>query len=127
VDELGFYNPLLKNDKMDVNKEKVLSWIAKGAMPTDSVRVLLGKAGILPPVSFEGKVKRQPKVKEAQPAEGAAPKAPVSSGSLGTNTLQPRLFSSALTTPIFLATPPVNTTSGSIFNVRTIRAHCANG
>ncbi len=72
VDQLGFYNPRLASSKLDVNKEKVLEWISKGAQPTESLRVLLGKAGILPPVSFEGKPKRAARVKGEAGAEGGA-------------------------------------------------------
>jgi small subunit ribosomal protein S16 len=67
IEEIGFYDPLLEDSKLDIDKDKVLDWISKGAQPTDTVRVLLGKAGILPPVSFEGKPKRKPKGE--QPAE----------------------------------------------------------
>lgn len=78
VEEIGFYNPRLPDSKLDVKKEKVLDWIAKGARPTEKVRILLGKAGILPAISFEGKSKRAKKVKgeaaaEAAPAAAAAP------------------------------------------------------
>jgi small subunit ribosomal protein S16 len=81
VDEIGFYNPLLESNKFEVNKEKVLDWLSKGAEPTEKVRILLGKAGILPPISFEGKPKRKPRSKEgaqegAPAPEGAAAPAP---------------------------------------------------
>lgn len=74
VEEIGVYNPVAQASKAEFNKEKTLAWIAKGAQPTDTVRVLLGKAGILPTVSFEGRKKRATKVKEG--AEAAAAPAP---------------------------------------------------
>lgn len=76
IDEVGFYNPQ-SEPKFEFNKEKVLSWISKGAMPTESVRVILGRAGILPPVSFEGKKKREPRQKAEAAAQAAAPAAAV--------------------------------------------------
>jgi small subunit ribosomal protein S16 len=72
IEILGQYNPLEEPVKFEVNKEKVLDWIKKGAQPTEKVRVLLGKAGVMPPVSFEGKTKKKPKSQpEAAPAESA--------------------------------------------------------
>jgi len=75
IDEVGFYNPQ-SEPKFEFNKEKVLSWISKGAKPTESVRVILGRAGILPAISFEGKKKRAPKQKGEAAVEGAAAAAP---------------------------------------------------
>jgi small subunit ribosomal protein S16 len=74
IDWIGIYNPISTDSKLEINKEKALEWISKGAKPTDKVRILLGRAGILPAVSFEGKVRRQPKAKESaeKPTEAAA-------------------------------------------------------
>lgn len=74
IDEVGFYDPMSKAEKLQLNEDKIKSWLKKGAMPTEKFRVMLGKAGILPPVSFEGKAKRPPKTKEGQ-GEAAAPAA----------------------------------------------------
>lgn len=67
---LGQYHPLAKSTLFEVDKEKTLAWISKGAMPTDKVRILLGKAGILPPVDLASLNKRKPKA-EQPPAESA--------------------------------------------------------
>ena len=76
IEEIGHYNPLLPSSAFNVDKEKVLDWIKKGAKPTESLRVLLGKAQILPPVSFEGVPKKPPKAKkEAKPEEEKKPEA----------------------------------------------------
>lgn len=69
VEVLGQYNPLAEPTVFEVDKEKTLEWIKKGAKPTEKVRILLGKAGILPPVSFEGKKKRLPKIKAKEEAK----------------------------------------------------------
>jgi len=79
IEAIGFYNPLLETSKFEVKKEKALEWIKKGAKPTEKVRILLGKAGILPPVSFEGRVKRAPKVKGETATEGVTAPAPAPS------------------------------------------------
>ncbi len=61
IDVLGQYNPLAEPSVFDINKEKTLEWIKKGAKPTDRVRILLGKAGVLPPVDLALLHKRKPK------------------------------------------------------------------
>lgn len=72
IDVLGQYNPLADPSVFDVNKEKALEWIKKGAKPTDRVRILLGKAGVLPPVDLAALHKRKPKaeLKAEAKAEG---------------------------------------------------------
>ena len=41
IDILGFYNPRTKPAVVEIDKEKIAQWIAKGARPSDSVRTLL--------------------------------------------------------------------------------------
>jgi small subunit ribosomal protein S16 len=43
IDILGFYNPRTKPAVVEIDKDKVAQWIAKGARPSDSVRTLLKK------------------------------------------------------------------------------------
>jgi small subunit ribosomal protein S16 len=64
IEILGNYNPLVEPSSFDVNKEKVLEWIKKGAQPSFTVRKLLGKAGILKPIDFSTYKKRASKQKE---------------------------------------------------------------
>ncbi len=45
IEELGFYNPLTKETKLD--GELCKKWISNGAQPTDTVKALLKKNGIL--------------------------------------------------------------------------------
>jgi small subunit ribosomal protein S16 len=47
VAAIGHYNPRTDPAVIDVNAEQALAWLAKGAMPTDTVRSLLKKAGVL--------------------------------------------------------------------------------
>jgi small subunit ribosomal protein S16 len=72
IEIIGTYNPLLEPASFVVDKEKVLSWLKKGAIPSDTVRKMLGKIGVLPPVDFTNFKKRAPKdkggAKEASPA-----------------------------------------------------------
>ncbi len=45
IEELGYYNPLTKDMKLDNDKAK--DWIVKGAQPTDTARALLKKSGAI--------------------------------------------------------------------------------
>lgn len=47
VATIGNYNPRANPAVIDVNAEQARAWLAKGAMPTDTVRSLLKKAGVL--------------------------------------------------------------------------------
>ena len=47
IEEIGTYNPLLESGNVTVDAEKVQTWIKNGAQPTDTVRGLLKKAGVL--------------------------------------------------------------------------------
>jgi len=47
VEYLGHYNPRPKETVLEVNAEKVRYWLDRGATPTDTVRSLLRKAGVL--------------------------------------------------------------------------------
>ena len=49
IERLGYFNPLLPKDKEDrlkLDMDKVKSWIAKGAQPSDRVMRFLDKAGV---------------------------------------------------------------------------------
>ncbi|MCD7756235.1 MAG: 30S ribosomal protein S16 [Firmicutes bacterium] len=47
IEEIGTYNPLAESDNVTVDAEKAKYWISNGAQPTDTVRGLLKKAGVL--------------------------------------------------------------------------------
>ena len=47
VATIGNYNPRANPAVLDVNAEQARAWLEKGAMPTDTVRSLLKKAGVL--------------------------------------------------------------------------------
>ena len=40
---LGTYDPLAASNNVRVNKEKVLDWIQRGAVPSDTVKTLLSR------------------------------------------------------------------------------------
>lgn len=45
IEQVGFYDP--KANDVKLNEEKILSWLEKGAQPSDTVKSLLSKAGII--------------------------------------------------------------------------------
>ena len=47
IEEIGYYNPMTDPSEVKVDDEKVKQWIANGAQPTDTVRDLLKKNGVL--------------------------------------------------------------------------------
>jgi small subunit ribosomal protein S16 len=47
IEEIGTYNPLEEPSKVTVDAEKAKTWIANGAQPTDTVKALFKKEGIL--------------------------------------------------------------------------------
>lgn len=47
IEEIGTYNPLTDPAKIDIDAEKATKWIKNGAQPTDTVKSLLKKAGVL--------------------------------------------------------------------------------
>ena len=47
IEEVGYYNPIENPAVVKVNKEVALIWLNNGATPTDTVRDILSKEGIL--------------------------------------------------------------------------------
>ena len=47
IEEIGTYKPLTEPATIQVDADKVKTWIQNGAQPTDTVRGLLKKAGVI--------------------------------------------------------------------------------
>ena len=47
IEELGTYNPLLESDQVVLKKEAVMKWLNNGAQPSDTVRSILSKQGLM--------------------------------------------------------------------------------
>lgn len=47
IEEIGTYNPVANENQVTVNKELALKWLNDGAQPTDTVRSLLSKQGVM--------------------------------------------------------------------------------
>ena len=47
IEKIGIYNPLTDPATIDVNFEKALGWLHKGAQPTDTCRAILKYKGVM--------------------------------------------------------------------------------
>ena len=47
IEEIGTYDPNKEPSEVKIDAEKAKQWIANGAQPTDTVRVLLKKSNVL--------------------------------------------------------------------------------
>jgi len=47
IEMIGTYDPLKQQGGTNFDREKALGWLKKGAVPTDTVKSLLSKAGIM--------------------------------------------------------------------------------
>lgn len=47
IEEIGYYNPIETPAVVKIDEEKAQNWLIKGAIPTDTVRDLLSRQGIM--------------------------------------------------------------------------------
>ena len=47
IEELGYYDPMTEPKNIKINEELAKKWLANGAQPTDTVKALFKKSGIL--------------------------------------------------------------------------------
>lgn len=47
IEEIGYFNPMVEPAVVKVDADKAKQWIANGAQPTDTVKALLKKNGVL--------------------------------------------------------------------------------
>ncbi|MDD2503396.1 MAG: 30S ribosomal protein S16 [Clostridia bacterium] len=47
LEEIGTYNPNTNPSEVKIDAEKAKDWLSKGAQPTDTVRALLKKNGVI--------------------------------------------------------------------------------
>lgn len=47
IDEIGTYDPMKSEDNIKIDAEKAKKWLGNGAQPTDTVKDLLKKSGIV--------------------------------------------------------------------------------
>ncbi len=47
IENLGHYNPTLSNPELVINAERAQYWLSKGVQPTETVKSLLVRAGVI--------------------------------------------------------------------------------
>ena len=47
IEEVGYYNPLTNPAEIKIDAEKAKKWLDNGAQPTETVKSLLKKSGIV--------------------------------------------------------------------------------
>jgi small subunit ribosomal protein S16 len=47
IEEIGTYNPMVDPADVKIDAEKVTKWMKNGAQPTDTVKSLLKKTGVI--------------------------------------------------------------------------------
>ena len=47
IEELGYYDPMKEPKEIKINEELAKKWLANGAQPTDTVKSLFKKSGII--------------------------------------------------------------------------------
>ncbi len=47
IDSIGTYNPIPAEYEVNIDEEKAMYWLSNGAQPTDTVKNLLSKKGIM--------------------------------------------------------------------------------
>ena len=75
IERLGYFNPLLPKDnelRLKLDMDKVKSWLAKGAQPTDRVERFLEAAGLWKRKARVNPEKAKPKKKAQERLDAAA-------------------------------------------------------
>lgn len=47
IEEIGYYNPVSEPKQVKINDEKAVQWLKNGAQPTEAVKNLLAKNGVI--------------------------------------------------------------------------------
>lgn len=47
IEQIGTYNPVAKPVEVKIDEDKALDWLQKGAQPSDTIRNLFSKQGIM--------------------------------------------------------------------------------
>ena len=58
VEQIGFFDPSKGEENADINVEAALKWLQKGAQPSESIRTLFTKKGIMQKYAESKKVSK---------------------------------------------------------------------
>ena len=74
IEELGWYDPIAKDPakQIQLNEERVKYWVSKGAQPSDTVRDMLGRRGLINVEKWEKDREYDRTMIEKKKAEAAA-------------------------------------------------------
>ncbi len=61
IEEIGYYDPTKSPAEIKVNEELTFKWLKNGAEPTDTVRSILSKQGIMKKFHEEKMTKKESK------------------------------------------------------------------
>ena len=53
IEEIGYYDPCKDPAVINVNDEKAVDWLKKGAQPSETVKALFNKAGVYDKISVQ--------------------------------------------------------------------------
>jgi small subunit ribosomal protein S16 len=74
IEIIGQYNPLTDPSTITIDNDKALTWLRKGAQPSDQVKALLKRTGIWSEyVKDKGPGPRKPKRRQPTPVAAAPP------------------------------------------------------
>jgi small subunit ribosomal protein S16 len=73
IENIGWYNPLTEPSTIQIDGDRAKYWISVGAQPSDPVRSLLSRAGILPKQTYTPRPEKATaaaatKAEQAEPA-----------------------------------------------------------
>ena len=60
IEQIGTYDPANGIDNADINEELAMKWLKNGAIPSDSVRAMLSRKGIMTKFA-DSKIKKEGK------------------------------------------------------------------
>ena len=64
IDKIGHYNPLTNPAEIVIDADKAKDWLSKGVQPTETVKSLLVKAGVVEQSTKLSPAKTNPKKKK---------------------------------------------------------------
>ena len=80
IEKIGHFDPMVAKDnpkRLVMDIERIKSWLAKGAQPSDRVAKFLGQAGVIPkPQHRDNPKKSQPRAKAQERMKAAAERPP---------------------------------------------------
>ena len=66
IENIGWYNPLTEPSTIKIDADRAKHWLSVGAQPSDSVRSLLVRSGVVERMPSKPKVEKAPKAAKAE-------------------------------------------------------------